>query len=107
MFSVTTTDTVSFTVIRHVIENLVMLDADDRVTPGVATDWETSDDGLVYTFTLRQDMKWSNGEPVTAHDFVFAWTSLLTPEFAGDFADSGFISENSICVPFATRVEGR
>ncbi|MDF2610854.1 MAG: putative secreted protein [Lachnospiraceae bacterium] len=94
LFTVTTTDTTSFTVIRHVIENLVSLDENDKVAPGVATDWTVSDDGLVYTFNLRQDMKWSNGEPVTANDFVFAWKSLLTPSFAADYAYFGYIFKN-------------
>lgn len=94
LFTVTTTDTTSFTVIRHVIENLVSLDQNDKVAPGVATDWTVSDDGLVYTFNLRQDMKWSNGEPVTANDFVFAWKSLLTPSFAADYAYFGYIFKN-------------
>jgi oligopeptide transport system substrate-binding protein len=96
MFTVTTTDTTSFTVIRHVIENLVMLDANDEVTPGVAKDWTVSDDGLTYTFNLRDDMKWTNGEPVTAHDFVFAWKSLLNPEFAADYAYFGFVFKNGL-----------
>lgn len=96
MCSITMTDTVSFTVLRHVVENLVMLDADDKVIPGVATDWTVSDDGLVYTFNLRQGMKWSNGEPVTANDFVFAWTSLLTPSFAAPYAYFGYIFKNGL-----------
>jgi oligopeptide transport system substrate-binding protein len=94
MFSVTTTDTTSFTILRHVIENLVMLDENDQVIPGVAKDWTVSDDGLVYTFNLRDDMKWTNGEPVTANDFVFAWKSLLTPSFAADYAYFGYIFKN-------------
>jgi oligopeptide transport system substrate-binding protein len=96
MFSVTTTDTTSFSVLRHVIENLVTLDANDKVQPGVAKTWTVSDDGLNYTFKLRDDMKWSNGEPVTAKDFVFAWTSLLTPEFAADYAYFGYIFKNGL-----------
>ncbi len=94
MNSITTTDTTSFTVIRHVIENLVELDANDNVIPGVAKTWDVSEDGLTYTFHLRDDMKWSNGKPVTAHDFVFAWTSLLTPSFAADYSYFGFIFKN-------------
>lgn len=94
MFSVTSTDTTSFSVIRHVIENLVTLDENDKVVPGVAKDWTVSDDGLTYTFNLRDDMKWSNGEPVTANDFVFAWTSLLTPSFASDYAYFGYVFKN-------------
>lgn len=94
MFSVTMTDTTSFSVLRHIVENLVTLDENDNVIPGVAKDWTVSDDGLVYTFNLRDDMKWSNGEPVTAHDFVFAWTSLLTPSFASDYAYFGYVFKN-------------
>lgn len=96
MFTVTTTDTTSFSVIRHIIENLVMLDANDEVVPGVAKDWDISEDGLVYTFNLREGMKWSNGEPVTAHDFVFAWTALLNPDFAADYAYFGYILKNGL-----------
>ncbi|MDF2943511.1 MAG: putative secreted protein [Herbinix sp.] len=96
MCSITTTDTTSFSVLRHVVENLVTLDANDKVQPGVAKDWTVSDDGLVYTFNLRDNMKWSNGEPVTAKDFVFAWTSLLTPEFAADYAYFGYIFKNGL-----------
>lgn len=92
--TITTTDTVSFSVIRHVIENLVMLDKNDKVISGVAKDWTVSKDGLVYTFNLRDDMKWSNGEPVTAKDFVFAWKSLLSPSFAAPYAYFGYIFKN-------------
>ncbi len=94
MFSVTMTDTVSFSVLRHVVDNLMMLDENDNPIPGVAKDYKVSDDGLVYTFNLREDMKWSNGEPVTAHDFVFAWTSLLDPAFASDYAYFGYVFKN-------------
>ncbi|HKL98323.1 MAG TPA: peptide ABC transporter substrate-binding protein [Mobilitalea sp.] len=96
MFSVTMTDTVSFSVLRHIVENLVMLDENDEVVPGVAKDWTISEDELTYTFNLREDMKWSNGEAVTANDFVFAWKSLLTPEFASDYAYFGYIFKNGL-----------
>ena len=96
LFTVKTSDTTSFIVIRHMIENLVMLDENDEVKPGVAKDWTISDDGLVYTFNLREGMKWSNGEPVTAHDFVFAWTSLLNPEFAAYYSYFGYILKNGL-----------
>lgn len=94
LFTVTTTDTISFSVIRHVIENLVELDQNDNVIPGVAKDWTVSKDGLVYTFNLREGMKWTNGEPVTAKDFVFAWKSLLTPSFAAPYAYFGYMFKN-------------
>ncbi len=94
LFTITTTDTVSFSVIRHFMENLVMLDENDDVIPGVATDWKVSDDQLTYTFNLRNDMKWTNGEPVTANDFVFAWTSLLDPAFQAEYAYFGYVFKN-------------
>jgi oligopeptide transport system substrate-binding protein len=94
MFSVTMTDTVSFSVLRHVVDNLMMLDENDEPIPGVAKDYKVSDDGLTYTFNLREDMKWTNGEPVTAHDFVFAWTALLDPAFASEYAYFGYVFKN-------------
>jgi oligopeptide transport system substrate-binding protein len=55
------------------------------IVPGVAEKWEVSDDGLTYTFHLR-DSKWSNGDPVTAKDFVFSWRRLVDPKTASDYA---------------------
>ncbi|NEE02240.1 peptide ABC transporter substrate-binding protein [Phytoactinopolyspora halotolerans] len=67
-------------------EGLVVLDADDpsNVLPGVAESWDVSDDQLVYTFHLRSDAKWSNGDPVTAQDFLWNWQRILTPGIAGE-----------------------
>lgn len=96
LFSVKSTDTTSSDVLRHVLETLVELDANDQVIPGVAKEWTVSDDGLTYNFKLRDDMKWSNGEPVTAHDFVFAWTSLLSPEIASEYAYFGYVFKNGL-----------
>lgn len=77
--SILTTSTGSGNILRHIVEGLVYLDPQDEPVAGIAESWDVSDDGLTYTFHLRQDSKWSNGEPVTAHDFVFAWTQLFTP----------------------------
>ncbi len=54
--------------------------------PGVAERWELSDDRLTYTFHLRGDAKWSNGDAVTAEDFIFAWRRALLPDFAADYS---------------------
>ncbi len=94
MSSITMTDSTSFTVLRHIIENLMMLDENDQPIPGVAKDYKVSDDKLTYTFNLREDMKWSNGEPVTAKDFIFAWTALLDPAYAAEYASFGFVFKN-------------
>ncbi len=52
----------------------------------MAEDYEISEDGLTYTFTLRDGIKWSNGDPVTAEDFEFSWKRALDPELAADYA---------------------
>jgi len=60
--------------------------ADGEAIPGAAESWEISDDGRVYTFTLREDGVWSDGEPVTADDFVYSLRRILTPETAAEYA---------------------
>ena len=54
--------------------------------PGVAEKWDISDDGKIYTFHLRANAKWSNGDPVTAHDFEYSWKRLLSPNLASEYA---------------------
>lgn len=77
-------------------EGLVNLDPSDlSPVPGVAETWEVSDDGLVYTFHLRTDAKWSNGDPVTAHDFIYAWRRLLTPSLAAEYAYMLYCMKNA------------
>lgn len=68
-------------VIRDMFEGLVIQDKDGNVIPGVATSWETSDN-KTFVFKLRKDAKWSNGEPVTAHDFVYSLKRAIDPSFA-------------------------
>ena len=67
-------------------EGLITEAADGERIPGVAESWEISDDGTVYTFHLRENARWSDGEPVTAEDFVFAFRRILTPATAADYA---------------------
>ena len=86
MNTITTTDATAFTVLRHVIEGLTTLDAENTPVPGVAESWDINEDGTVYTFHLRSDSVWSNGTPVTAADFVFAWTMLFTPTTGAAYA---------------------
>lgn len=54
--------------------------------PGVAERWEISPDGITYTFHLRENAKWSNGEPLTAKDFVYSWRRAMLPDLAGDYS---------------------
>ncbi|MGF1745600.1 ABC transporter substrate-binding protein [Vibrio minamisatsumaniensis] len=65
-------------VIRDLLEGLVNQDADGNTVPGVAKSWETTDN-QTYTFHLREDAKWSNGDPVTAEDFVYSWQRAVDP----------------------------
>jgi oligopeptide transport system substrate-binding protein len=71
---------------RQLFEGLLNQDAEGNVIPGVATEWEVSEDGLTYTFRLRPEARWSNGEPVTAQDFVFAWQRAASPELASPYS---------------------
>jgi oligopeptide transport system substrate-binding protein len=67
-------------------EGLVTEDPQLNVIPGVAEKWEISADGLVYTFHLRADAKWSNGDPITSDDFVQSYRRMITPALAAEYA---------------------
>ena len=69
----------------QMFEGLTRLDADNRPQPAIATSWDVSDDMTEYTFHLREDAKWSNGDPLTAHDFEFAWKRAVDPDMAADY----------------------
>lgn len=66
-------------------------DSSKLVQPGVAESYEVSEDKKTYTFKLRKDAKWSNGEPVTAQDFVYAWKRVLQPGFPADYATMMYV----------------
>lgn len=66
-----------------------------EVVPGVAERWDISDDGKVYTFHIRENAKWSNGDPVTADDFVWSWQRALMPALGNQYAYSLFLLENA------------
>ncbi len=73
-------------IVRDLFEGLLNQDAEGNLIPGVAESWEASDGNMTYTFKLRKNAKWSNGDPVTAHDFVYAWRRLADPETASPYA---------------------
>jgi len=79
------TDESSFVYLAATTEGLYRLDADTQVTPGIAEDHEESDDGLTWTFNLREDAEWQNGDPVTAHDFVYAWQRAVDPDTGSEY----------------------
>ena len=74
------------TVLRDLCEGLTTLAKDASPAPGVASDWQVSEDGKQYTFTLRPDARWSNGESVVAADFVAALRRLVDPATASQYA---------------------
>ena len=78
------TDQLSFFILGHVMEGLIRYDQNNRLVPGVAERWEIHEDSA--TFWLREDARWSDGKPVTAHDFVFAWQTVADPATASQYA---------------------
>src|SRR5699024_9459078 len=74
------TDYVSSAVLDQVFEGLMSLDQTGNVQPRMAESYDLSDDKLTYTSKLREDAKGSNGDPVTAEDFVYAWKWVLPPD---------------------------
>lgn len=80
------TDGTSFEVIADYTDGLMQMDADGQAVPAIAESYDLSDDGLTYTFHLREDANWSNGTPVTAADFVFAWQRAVDPAVASEYA---------------------
>lgn len=73
-------------ILRDLYEGLTSLDPDARPAPGAASAWTVSADGLTYEFTLRPDLRWSNGDPLAAQDFVFSLRRLVDPATASPYA---------------------
>ncbi|MFL2099750.1 peptide ABC transporter substrate-binding protein [Desemzia sp. FAM 23991] len=87
MDSTQATDTVAFTVLTNVNEGLYRQKDDGSLELGMAAEEPTiSEDGLTYTFKIREDANWSNGDPVTANDFVYAWKKLVDPATAASYS---------------------
>lgn len=72
--------------VRDLFEGLMNQDEDGNLEPGVALHFEANDAKNVYTFTLRDDAKWSNGDAVTAGDFVYAWQRAVNPELGSPYS---------------------
>ncbi|WP_010648334.1 peptide ABC transporter substrate-binding protein [Oceanobacillus massiliensis] len=83
-------DAVSWDPLNNLMEGLTRLDQESVAGPGAAEDWDISEDGLTYTFHIREDANWSNGDPVVAEDFVYAWKYMLDPETASAAAFLGY-----------------
>ncbi len=76
----------SSNVVQDMFEGLVSTDADGNIVPALATNWDISQDGTVYTFHLRDGIKWSDGSPITAQDFEFEYKRLIAPSLGAPYA---------------------
>lgn len=82
-------------VLVALLEGLVGVDHDGNVVPGIAESWEVSGDKLTYTFKIRKNARWSNGDPVTAKDFTFSYQRILMPEFGAPYAYMLYCMKNA------------
>ncbi|MED0959756.1 peptide ABC transporter substrate-binding protein [Bacillus paramycoides] len=89
------TDTLGAQILGNTMEGLYRLDKDNKPIPAAAESSTKSEDGKKYTFKLRKDAKWSNGDPVTAKDFVFAWQRLLDKNTAAEYAFIAYYIKNA------------
>ncbi|MDW3037445.1 MULTISPECIES: peptide ABC transporter substrate-binding protein [Bacillus cereus group] len=90
-----TMDGTSAHVMQNIFEGLYVLDDQDQPIPAVAKSFKRSEDGKKYTFDLRKDAKWSNGDSVTANDFLFAWKRAINRETASQYAYMLFYVKNA------------
>ncbi len=88
------TDSESMNVMHNVFEGLYTLGEDNKLIPGMAKSYDVSEDKKTYTFHLRES-KWSNGTPVTAEDFVFAWERAVNPDTAAEYSFFFFDIKNA------------
>jgi oligopeptide transport system substrate-binding protein len=79
-------DVTSANILLNIMDPLVKLDEDLNPVPNAAESFETSEDGKTVTFVLRDDLKWTNGDPVTAEDYVYSWKRTVSPELGADYA---------------------
>jgi oligopeptide transport system substrate-binding protein len=82
-------------ILRDIFEGLVMQDAKANLIPGAAESWTVSDDGTVYTFKIRENAVWSNGDPVTAQDFVYSFGRLEDPATGAAYASMLYVIKNA------------
>lgn len=88
-------DAVSWSALNNIMEGLTRLDENHKAVEATAEKIDISDDGLTYTFHIRDNAKWSNGDPVVAGDFVFAWKHMLNPDTASPAAFLAYFIEGA------------
>lgn len=86
-------DSVSWSALNNLMEGLTRLGQNHEPEAAIAEKWDVSEDGKTYTFHIREGAKWSNGDPVTACDFEFAWKRLLNPDTGSSAAFLGYFIE--------------
>ena len=82
-----TSETYASPILYNAFEGLITYDAENNIIPGNAESWEISEDGLTYTFHLREGLKWSDGSALTANDYLYSWLRVITPETGSLYAD--------------------
>lgn len=87
------TDQVSFLILGHTNEGLLRTNENNEMVGGVAEKWEVTDKGA--KFSLRKNAKWADGKPVTAHDFVFGWRTVVDPKTASQYAFIMYVLKNA------------
>jgi oligopeptide transport system substrate-binding protein len=90
-------------ILRDLCEGLTTLDRNAHVAPGVARSWEVSADGRTYTFRLRPEARWSNGDPVVAADFVAALERLVDPATGSGYAEYVDVIANTAAIVAGSR----
>lgn len=86
----------AFKITAALTEPLLRLNYDTlQMEPAVAKSWQVAEDGLTYTFQLRDNLKWSNGDSLTAEDFVYSWKRILSPALGNQYATDFFAVKNS------------
>ena len=88
-------DSASSTALNNTMEGLYRIGKDQKRVPGIAEDVQKLDDGKKYIFKLRKDAKWSNGEPVTAKDFVYSWKRAVNPDTKATYSYIMFDIKNA------------
>ena len=95
-------------ILRAIFEGLTIKDPETlQALPGMAERWEVSDDGLEYTFHIRRGARWTNGDEVTAHDFVYSWERFLNPETAAEYAYQLWYVEGAEAYTTSVTPDGR
>jgi ABC-type oligopeptide transport system substrate-binding subunit len=79
-------DTTSANILLNIMDPLVKLGDDLQPVPAAADSWDISEDGKTVVFNLRDDIRWTNGDPVTAQDYEWSWKRTISPELAADYA---------------------